>query len=316
MSCLQSVWLLAALWVCKGVLVCLKKASLIYRLHLYFRKEFIWEREHHITKIYWAVAAAMIRHQEKLRVFGVEAGCKAAGRQARCKVYCFRGNTCLFLPLRANCAGTKTSEPSWSFNGFLFLVFILQSADSLHSPRCLPCFYLFAVVAVWSRDAAKQSGSKLCSHQTNPVQQRAGKTPHTCGGGTPEREDADSLTDEWRTSCSRFKSVDDLWARCPGVGFYLLDKQASKNEGDLCSYTCFCFWCKNVDILSFFQEDELISLRRRLNQHSERLKPRVRQSSFTEIWVSKSSVRSAFMGTDLLRFTSRFGGLKLTVRFQ
>lgn len=173
------------------------------------------------------MAAAMIRHQEKLRVFGVEAGCKAAGRQARCKVYCFRGNTCLFLPLRANCAGTKTSEPSWSFNGFLFLVFILQSADSLHSPRCLPCFSLFAVVAVWSRDAAKQSGSKLCSHQTNPVQQRAGKTRTPVGG------DADSLTDEWRTSCSRFKSVDDLWARCPGVGFYLLDKQASKNEGDL-----------------------------------------------------------------------------------
>lgn len=43
MSCLQSVWLLAALWVCKVVLVCLKKASLIYRLHLYFRKESLFE---------------------------------------------------------------------------------------------------------------------------------------------------------------------------------------------------------------------------------------------------------------------------------
>lgn len=250
MSCLQSVWLLAALWVSKVVLVCLKKASLIYRLHLYFiaRKESLFESRS-ITSPRFTEQWQQ-RWSDTRRNWGylVEAGCKAAGRQARCKVDCFRGNSCMFLPLRANCAGTKTSEPSWSFNGFLFLVFILQSADSLHSPRCLPCFYLFAVVAVWSRDAAKQSGSKLCSHQTNPVQQRAGKTPHTCGRETPEREDADSLTDEWRTSCSRFKSVDDLWARFPGVGFYLLDKQASKNEGDLYSYTCFCFWCKNVDI--------------------------------------------------------------------
>lgn len=152
----------------------------------------------------------MIRHQEKLRVFGVEAGCKAAGRQARCKVYCFRGNTCLFLPLRANCAGTKTSEPSWRFNGFLFLVFILQSADSLHSPRCLPCFSLFAVVAVWSRDAAKQSGSKLCSHQTNPVQQRAGKTRTPVGG----EHLSERTPTAWQTSEEQAALVSSLWMIC------------------------------------------------------------------------------------------------------
>lgn len=239
MSRLQSVWLLAALWVSKVVLVCLKKASLIYRLHLYFiaRKESLFEsRSIRLTRF---TEQWQQRWSDTRRNWGYLGWRRVAKQLADRPAVRFTvlGETLLgmFLPLRANCAGTETSEPSWSFNGFYFQlkVFILQSADSLHSPHCLPCFYFFAPVAVWSRDAAKQSGSKLCSHQANPVQQRAGKPPHTCGRETPEWEDADSLTDEWKTSCSRFKSVDDLWARFPGVCFYLLDKQASKNEGDL-----------------------------------------------------------------------------------
>lgn len=210
MSCLQSVWLLAALWVSKVVLVCLKKASLIYRLHLYFRKESLFESRS-ITSPRFTEQWQQ-RWSDTRRNWGYLGWRRVAKQLADRPAVKF---TVLGETLVCFCLWELTvlEQRPQSLRGalmVLFLVFILQSADSLHSPRCLPCFSLFAVVAVWSRDAAKQSGSKLCSHQTNPVQQRAGKT-HTSVGGEHLSERTPTA---WQTSEEQAALVSSLWMIC------------------------------------------------------------------------------------------------------